>query len=82
MSGLWLWPWEDCGEVFYGYTEPRSLHTDFSVPRCCNLPKDHRGGHDWSPVWDAGHFPRPETRSERSHRLRQEKRRVRVGVKP
>lgn len=74
MNLLWLWPWEECDAIFYGYIAPSSLHMDFSVPRCCNLPKDHRGSHDWWPIHEAGYFPRHETRYERSRRLRQEKR--------
>lgn len=76
MNGLWLWPWEECGEIFYGYSEPGSLHTDFSMPRCCNYPKDHRGGHDWCPIYPAGQFPRREYKHERRRRLLIAKRRA------
>jgi hypothetical protein len=69
------WPWEECGEVFYGWADPSWVsHMDFSVPRQCNYPKGHRGTCDWSPINPAGFYPLPENRSERRRRLLWEKR--------
>lgn len=63
-------PWVTCDEVFYGWAPPGAISgMDWSVPRFCNLPVLHRGGHDWWPIYPAGYFPQPETRGERRRRI-------------
>jgi hypothetical protein len=72
--------WDTCGDVFYGWAPPDAISgMDWSVPRCCNLPKLHRGGHDWSPIYSAGHFPLRENRSEKRRRILNEKRQLRAS---
>lgn len=69
------WPWEECGEAFYGWAPPGSITgMDWCITRYCNYPKDHRGGHDWWPIQPAGFYPLRENRSERRRRLLNEKR--------
>jgi hypothetical protein len=68
-------PWEECGEIFYGWMDPSWVAhdaMDFSIPRRCNYPKDHRSGHNWCPIVDAGQYPRREYRYEMRARLRRE----------
>lgn len=73
MSNILVW--ETCDEIFYGWSPPGAISgMDWSVPRWCNLPTLHRGGHDWCPIYPAGHFPQPETRTERRRRLLSEAR--------
>ena len=79
-DGLWLWPWEECGEVFFGWMEPGQINgMDFTIARRCNLPKDHRGSCDFCRVYPAGFFPLRENRTERRQRLVMEKKRKAVA---
>jgi hypothetical protein len=75
-DGLWLWPWETCGEIFYGWAPPEALTLDWSVPRQCNLPVAHRGCCDYCLIHPAGHFPQRENRLQRRERLYLEKRKA------
>lgn len=67
-------PWEECGEVFYGWMHPSWVsHMDFSIPRRCNWPKGHRGACDYVETYrDAGGLPLRENKFEKNRRLREE----------
>lgn len=67
------WPWVECGEIFYGWMEHDQIQgMDFSVPRRCNLPENHRGTCWYWPIHDAGEYPRREYKWERRMRIRRE----------
>jgi hypothetical protein len=62
---------DECGEIFFGYAPPWQISgVDFSVPRVCDLPKDHNGKH-----WYKEDPPRPEVKmSARWHAFQEWKR--------
>lgn len=71
------WPWEDCGETFYGWSPHGAVSgMDFSIARSCNLPKGHRGCCEWWPIMSAGFYPLRENRWQKRQRLVAEKKRL------